>query len=149
MAPARACIAAIVLAAAPSTAPPPAPPTAAPAPTAGLSDAAVPALDSIAQAALLVHLVDLDGAVARWANVQSPTVCGEGTRVWVNDAPVVTGAELPTASFTLDWHLVAACPLGDAGPVLAGRLRMIVWRDDAFGLVPRVVSAPQPARYAP
>lgn len=92
--------------------------------------------------ALLIHLIDEEPPLLRWRDPQLPIVCGEGTSVRVNGQPVVEGDEVPVTSFTLDWQLAVACPLGANGPILSGPLQMIVVRDDEFGLVPLV----RPAR---
>ena len=67
-----------------------------------------------------------------------PAVCGEGSEVRVDGAPLRRGASLPAASFTLDLVLDGACPLGADRPRLTGTVRLLVVRDDEAGLVPIV-----------
>jgi hypothetical protein len=88
--------------------------------------------------ALLVNLLD-DAEPPRFADVAQPLVCGDGSTVLVNGKPLEAGAELPVASFTLDFQLAGACPLGIAGPRLSGPVTMVVVRDDDAGLVPVVL----------
>lgn len=90
--------------------------------------------------ALLINLID-DGDPPRFNDPQWPIVCGEGSTVTLDDRALEGGERVPDGSFTLEFALDGACPLGDGGPLLFGTLRMLVVRDDAQGLVP-VVLAP-------
>ncbi|MDZ7653621.1 MAG: hypothetical protein U5L03_14255 [Burkholderiaceae bacterium] len=63
-------------------------------------------------------------------------MCAEATEVRLDGEPVEEGQRVPDGSFTLDWTLDGACPLGDGGPLLYGQVRMLVLRDDEQGLVP-------------
>jgi hypothetical protein len=91
--------------------------------------------------ALLINLVD-DGDPPRFADPNWPIVCAEATQVLVDGEPVEQGQRVPDGSFTLDWTLDGACPLGDGGPLLYGRARMLVLRDDEQGLVPLLLAQP-------
>ena len=88
--------------------------------------------------ALLTNLLD-DAEPPRFADISQPLVCGDGSTVLVNGKPLAVGADLPAASFTLDFQLSGACPLGIAGPRLSGPVQMVVVRDDDAGLVPVVL----------
>lgn len=90
--------------------------------------------------ALLVNLLD-DGDPTRFADPQWSVVCAQQSSVQLGGMPVRAGEPVPAGSFELDWTLHDACPLGPDGPRLFGRLRMLVVRDDAHGLVPVVIEA--------
>lgn len=91
--------------------------------------------------ALLTHLID-DGDPPHFNDPQWPIVCGEGSRVTLDGRALEGGERVPEGSFTLQFALDGACPLGAGGPLLFGTLRMRVVRDEAQGLVP-VVLAPR------
>jgi hypothetical protein len=91
--------------------------------------------------ALLTNLID-DDDPPRFTDPHWPIVCAEATQVLLGGEPVKEGQRVPEGSFTLDWTLDGACPLGDGGPLLYGRARMLVLRDDDAGLVPLLVAAP-------
>jgi len=104
-------------------------------------DGADRALREKAVRALLTNLID-DGEPPRFVDPHWPIVCAEATQVLVNGEPVEEGQRVPDGSFTLDWTLDGACPLGDGGPLLYGRARMLVLRDDEDGLVPLLLTQP-------
>jgi hypothetical protein len=91
--------------------------------------------------ALLTNLID-DGDPPRFNDPHWPIVCAEATQVLVDGEPVEEGQRVPDGSFTLDWTLDGACPLGDGGPLLYGHARMLVLRDDEAGLVPLLLAQP-------
>jgi hypothetical protein len=91
--------------------------------------------------ALLTNLID-DGDPPRFYDPHWPILCAETTQVLLDGAPVEEGQRMPEGSFTLDWTLDGACPLGDGGPLLYGRARMLVLRDDEAGLVPLLLAQP-------
>jgi hypothetical protein len=90
--------------------------------------------------ALLVNLLD-DDDPPRFADPQWAAVCAQHASVLLDGIPVRAGEAVPARSFELDWTLHNACPLGPDGPRLFGRLRMLVVRDDVYGLVPLVIEA--------
>jgi hypothetical protein len=91
--------------------------------------------------ALLTNLID-DGDPPRFNDPHWPILCAEATQVLLDSEPVQEGQRLPDGSFMLDWTLDGACPLGDGGPLLYGRVRMLVLRDDEQGLVPLLLAQP-------
>jgi hypothetical protein len=91
--------------------------------------------------ALLTNLID-DGDPPRFNDPHWPVLCAEATQVLLDDGPVEEGRRVPDGSFTLDWTLDGACPLGSGGPLLYGRARMLVLRDDDEGLVPLLLAQP-------
>ena len=104
-----------------------------------IDDARAVARRELAVQALLTNLLD-DADPPRFADPDQPLVCGSGSTVHVDGAPLEPGAELPAASFTLELQLAGACPLGIAGPRLSGPMTMVVVRDDEAGLVPVVLA---------
>lgn len=90
--------------------------------------------------ALLVNLLD-DGDPTKFADPHWAVVCAQQSSVQLGGVPLRMGDLVPAGSFELDWTLHDACPLGPDGPRLFGRLRMLVVRDDAHGLVPVVIEA--------
>jgi hypothetical protein len=124
-----------------------------PAPTAALSpardhrlmlvalDGADRGLQDTAVSALLTNLID-DGDPPRFNDPHWPILCAEATEVMLDGRPVDEGQRVPDGSFMLDWQLDGACPLGDGGPLLYGRMRMLVLRDDERGLVPLLLAQP-------
>jgi hypothetical protein len=104
-------------------------------------DGADRALHDRAVRALLTNLID-DGDPPRFNDPHWPIVCAEATQVLLDGAPVAEGQRVPEGSFTLDWTLDGACPLGDGGPLLYGHARMLVLRDDESGLVPLLLAQP-------
>lgn len=104
-------------------------------------DGADHALHENAVRALLTNLID-DGDPPRFNDPHWPIVCAEATQVLLDGVPVEEGQRVPDGSFTLDWTLDGACPLGDGGPLLYGRARMLVLRDDEAGLVPLLLRQP-------
>jgi len=104
-----------------------------------IDDARAVARRELAVQALLTNLLD-DADPPRFADPDQPLVCGSGSTVHVDGAPLVPGAVIPAAGFTLDFQLAAACPLGIAGPRLSGPVHMVVVRDDEAGLVPVVLA---------
>jgi hypothetical protein len=91
--------------------------------------------------ALLTNLID-DGDPPRFNDPHWPILCAEATQVLLDGAPVEEGQRVPDGSFMLDWTLDGACPLGDGGPLLYGRARMLVLHDDEDGLVPLLLAQP-------
>jgi hypothetical protein len=91
--------------------------------------------------ALLTNLID-DGDPPRFADPNWPIVCAEATQVLLDGEPVKEGQLVPDGSFILDWTLDGACPLGDGGPLLYGRARMLVLREDETGMVPLLLGPP-------
>ncbi len=104
-----------------------------------IDDARAVARRELAVQALLTNLID-DADPPRFADTDQPLVCGQGSTVHVNGAPLEPGAVIPAAGFTLDFQLAGACPLGIAGPRLSGPVHMVVVRDDEAGLVPVVLA---------
>ena len=74
-----------------------------------IDDARAVARRELAVQALLTNLID-DADPPRFADTDQPLVCGQGSTVHVNGAPLEPGAVIPAASFTLDFQLAGACP---------------------------------------
>lgn len=104
-------------------------------------DGADRSLQDKAVRALLTNLID-DGDPPRFNDPHWPILCAEATQVLLDGAPVEEGQRVPDGSFTLDWTLDGACPLGDGGPLLYGRARMLVLHDDDEGRVPLLLAQP-------
>jgi hypothetical protein len=94
-----------------------------------------PRLQHASLRALLHNLLD-DGDPPRFKDPQWPIVCGEQSTVTLDGRTLAGGEPVPDQDFMLDFALDGACPLGDGGPLLYGRLRMLVVHDDIDGLVP-------------
>jgi len=69
--------------------------------------------------ALLVPLLD-DAEPLRWTDAALDLDCGPGTRVLVDDAPLVPGAPVPAGAFTVRWLIDWCRPLGVASVELSG-----------------------------
>lgn len=101
-------------------------------------DDAGPRLQQVSLRALLYNLID-DGDPPRFNDPQWPVVCGEQSSVRLDGRALEGGERVPDHDFTLDFRLDGACPLGEGGPLLFGRLHMLVVHDDVDGLVPVVL----------
>jgi|SRR6185503_6206578 len=80
--------------------------------------------------ALFVPALDADAVPPRWVDPRGALRCGPHTAVLVNRAPLTPGALVPDAPFELDWLADACRPFGADGPLLDGRIRITVFRED-------------------
>lgn len=82
--------------------------------------------------ALYVSVLD-DEDLPRFAPPQRGELCGPDTQLSIDGAPVVEGQAIPGPVFTLRWEIDGCQPLGDTGPLLAGRYDVLVMHDDEHG----------------
>lgn len=80
--------------------------------------------------ALLVPALDADAVPLRWADPRPASLCGPGTEVRVNRAPLVAGALVPDLPFEVEWQADNCRPFGPHGPRYDGRVRLTVFRED-------------------
>jgi hypothetical protein len=83
--------------------------------------------------ALVVPVLD-DDDPARFAPVDSTLLCADRSQVAVNGETMVAGDTVPPGAFVLQWDLKMYCPFGRRGPFLDGRVDVLVFRDDEFGM---------------
>ena len=83
--------------------------------------------------ALVVPVLDVDDP-ARFAPVDSSLLCADRSQVAVNGETMVAGDTVPPGAFVLQWDLKMYCPFGRIGPFLDGRVDVLVFRDDEFGM---------------
>lgn len=74
--------------------------------------------------ALLAPLID-ESLPGRWTDVGLDFFCDPDTRVLVDGQPMVAGSPVPTAAFTVRWHIGQCQPLG-GGITLSGRVDLLV-----------------------
>jgi len=85
--------------------------------------------------ALLVPALDADAEKLVWVDPRPVAQCGPATTVLVNRKPLVPGAPVGDAPFTLEWNAEDCHPFGSAGPRLDGTIRLNVFHDAEVGAI--------------
>lgn len=80
--------------------------------------------------ALFTAAVDPDVERLQWVDARARLGCGPGTEVRVDGRELVPELPVPDHAFELEWSARACRPFGTGGPVLEGRVRYFVARDD-------------------
>ena len=80
--------------------------------------------------ALLVPVLDEDGAPARWHDPSLAVACQPGSQVFVNGRPIEPRSEVIGQEFSVLWTMQACLPFGAGGPELTGAAEVVAFRDD-------------------
>lgn len=115
-------------------------PTRAPSPM-GAALASVTRPDTVVTAALQRHAVAAfvqpfidDSDPPRFTTTLRPLLCANHSSMSMDGRQIVDGDPVPLGAFTLQWDMDLYCPFGVAGPLLSGRVEVVVFRDDTHGL---------------
>lgn len=84
--------------------------------------------------AVFVHPFIDDSDPPRFTTVLRPLLCADHSTLSMNGRAIADDEPVPAGEFTLQWDMDMFCPFGVAGPLVSGRIEVVVVRDDTHGL---------------